>query len=95
MTLNKLQLILYISPGSVHSCHNQLVTGEKLFSSNSAELLMCSFDGGEPETCSFPLEVDTLTFGVVPQSTEVTVYDEQGLNLTFSFNFDFADGMFP
>ena len=49
---------------------------------NRVVLLMCSFDGGEPEVCAFPLELSAITYDLVPHTIEVAAYDIFGLNIT-------------
>ena len=49
---------------------------------NRVVLLMCSFDGGEPEVCAFPLDLPAITYGPAPRTIDVTAYDIFGLNIT-------------
>ena len=58
---------------------------------NGVVLLMCSFDGGEPEVCAFPLELGVFTYGLAPHTVEVTAYDIFGLNITILFPFQLND----
>ena len=52
-------------------------------------LLMCSFDGGEPEVCAFPLVISPFIYGLAPHTVEVevTAYDFFGQNITFPHTF--------
>ena len=55
--------------------------------SNPVESVSCSFDGGEPENCSFPLKVEIGRFGTDNHTVVVTVVDEFGQSLNLTFNF--------
>ena len=61
---------------------------------NRVVLLMCSFDGGEPEVCAFPLELSAITYGLAPHTIDVTAYDIFGLNITIPFTFQLIDREF-
>ena len=61
---------------------------------NRVMFTTCSFDGGEPEMCSFPLKVSSITFGLDFHTIEVTAYDVFGLNMTFSLYFSLVDREF-
>ena len=49
--------------------------------------VVCSFDGGDVENCSFPLEVRIDRFGTDPHTVDVTVIDVFGQSLTFGLGF--------
>ena len=49
--------------------------------------VVCSFDGGDVENCSFPLEVGIDRFGTDPHTVVVTVVDVFGQSLTFELGF--------
>ena len=56
--------------------------------------VICSFDGGEPENCSFPLYFSISQFGLSQHTVEVTVFDVSGKSLTLTANFRLADREF-
>ena len=53
--------------------------------------MMCTFDGGEAEICSFPVTVTINRFGVDMHTLELTVYDIFGQTLNHSLDFQLAD----
>ena len=61
---------------------------------NQVVHLMCSFDGGEPEGCAFPLELSAFIYGLAPHTVEVTAYGIFGLNITIPFTFQITDREF-
>ena len=72
-------------------CITSAVPGQQVFEcvfSNPVASVVCSFDGGDVENCSFPLEVGIVRFGTDNHTVVVTVVDVfgQSLNLTFNFN---------
>ena len=73
------------------TCIVGAVAGRQTFhcdSTNELVSIVCSFDGGDVENCSFPLEVGIDRFGTDNHTVVVTVVDEfgQSLNLTLDFN---------
>ena len=55
--------------------------------SNPVTSVVCSFDGGEVENCSFPLEVGIDRFGTDNHTVVVTVVDVFGQSLFFELDF--------
>ena len=73
------------------TCVAGVGAGSQIFdcdSTNELVSIVCSFDGGDVENCSFPLEVRIDRFGTELHTVIVTVVDEfgQSLNLTLDFN---------
>ena len=54
-------------------------------------LVTCSFDGGEQENCSFPLELANARFGTDPHTVNVTVFDDSGQSQIIPLPFRIAD----
>ena len=62
-----------------------------LFQSQLTSVL-CSFDDGEQENCSFPLVVERERFGIDPHVVNVTVIEESKGYQEFNFTFQLRDG---
>ena len=56
-------------------------------SSNTLASVVCSFDEGAEESCSFPLEVGIGRFGIEEHTVVVTVTDVFGQTETLTFDF--------
>ena len=72
------------------TCLSGAVAGRQTFLCNSTNELVsivCSFDGGDVENCSFPLEVGIDRFGTDNHTVVVTVVDVFGQSLNLTFNF--------
>ena len=76
------------------SCIIGEVAGRQTFvcsSNNQLISIMCSFDGGPAEDCSFPLVVGIDRFGTDNHTLVVTVVDVFGQSLNFSFGFQLTE----
>ena len=62
--------------------------------SNEVVSIMCSFDGGPLENCSFPLELGIGRFGTDNHTVLVMVTDVFGQSLRLVFNFRIAERTF-
>ena len=72
------------------TCLSGAVAGRQTFLCNSTNELVsivCSFDGGDVENCSFPLEVRIDRFGTDPHTVVVNVVDVFGQSLDLPLNF--------
>ena len=72
------------------TCLPGAVAGRQTFSCSSTNRLvsvMCSFDGGPAESCSFPLVVEIGRFGTDDHTVLVTVIDEFGQSLDVMLSF--------
>ena len=75
-------------------CPIEAVSGQQTFlcdSNNELVSIMCSFDGGETENCSFPLVVAVDRFGIGCHTVDITVRDVFGQSLDLSFSFRFEE----
>ena len=54
--------------------------------------VLCSFDDGEQENCSFPLVVETERFGIDTHMVNVTVIQELKGSQELNFTFQLRDG---
>ena len=81
----------------VISCDPSGVPGMERFQckfTNRLSLVMCTFDGGEAEICSFPVTVTFDRFGLHRHTLELTVYDIFGQALNHSLDFQLVDREF-
>ena len=75
-------------------CGSAGVVGRQRFDcefNNSLVSVECSFDGEEPENCSFPVIVDFARFGADNHTLVVTVVDEFGQTLSLVFEFQLGE----
>ena len=61
---------------------------------NRLSLVMCTFDGGEAEICSFTVTVTFDRFGVDMHTLELTAYDIFGQALNHSLDFQLVSREF-
>ena len=74
-------------------CESGAVPGRQIFEcdpSNQLASVVCSFDGGPKESCSFPLKVEIGRFGTEKHTVVVTATDVFGQTETLSFDFQLA-----
>ena len=75
-------------------CVTETVPGSQKFictSNNHLVSVMCSFDGGQAENCSLPLEVGIDRFGTDNHTVVITLTDEFGQSLSVSFDFSLIE----
>ena len=88
---------LFSSGNELIGCGTSAIPGMQRFEcgfTNRLSLVMCSFDGGEAEICSFPVIATFDRFGVDMHTLELTVYDIFGQALNHSLDFQLADREF-
>ena len=88
---------LFSSGNELISCDPSGVPGRLRFQcrfTNRLSLVMCTFDGGEAEICSFHVTVSFDRFGLDMHTLELTVYDIFGQALNHSLDFQLADREF-
>ena len=71
-------------------CGTGAVAGRQEFScgvNNPIASVMCSFDGGAAENCSFPVVAEISRFGTDNHTLDVTVVDTFGQTASASFSF--------
>ena len=88
---------LFSAGNELISCYSSGVPGMERFecgSPNRLSLVMCSFDDGEAEICSFPVIATFDRFGVDMHTLELTVYDIFGQALNHSLDFQLVDREF-
>ena len=81
---------LFFSTALNVSCTIGAQAGRQTYFCTSNNVLVsveCSFDGGEAENCSFPLELTIDRFGTDSHTVVVAVVDEFGQSLDLTFNF--------
>ena len=74
----------------VLDCATGAVAGRQTFScavNNRIASVMCSFDGGTAENCSFPVVAEISRFGTDNHTLDVTVVDTFGQTASASFSF--------
>ena len=79
------------------SCDPSGAPGRQRFEcgfTNRLSLVMCTFDGGEAEICSFTVIVTFNRFGLDRHTLELTVYDIFGQALNHSLDFQLVDREF-
>ena len=75
-------------------CSRQAVPGRETINcsaTNTIASITCSFDGGEPENCRFPLELTIDRFGTDNHTVVVTIVDVFGQSGTVEFQFTLAE----
>ena len=75
----------------VVQCSVEGVPGRETYicnASNPIASITCSFDGGQPENCTFPLELTIDRFGTDNHTLVLTIVDMFGQ--TFSREFEFT-----
>ena len=86
---------IHVSTGTEPQCISKSIPGREefhcLFQSQLTSVL-CSFDDGEQENCSFPLVVERERFGINPHVVNVTVIEESTESQELSFTFQLRDG---
>ena len=77
------------------TCGQSAVPGRASFSCDSTNTLvetLCFFDGSNvPETCSFPIEVNSARFGFTQHTLRVIATDEFGQTAVIDFSFQLAE----
>ena len=76
-------------------CVTETIPGRQTFECESnypLESVVCSFDGGRAESCSFPLVVKVDKFGTEEHTVVVTATDVFGESKLLSFNFQLTVG---
>ena len=79
------------------TCGFEAVPGRQTFSCGSNNQLvsvMCSFDGGPEENCSFPLVLGIGRFGTDEHTVVVTATDEFGQSQILTFTFQLIERKF-
>ena len=75
-------------------CGTGAVAGRQTFecvSNNQLASVVCSFDGGPEETCSFPLVVEIGRFGTEEHTVVVNATDVFGQSQILTFNFQLIE----
>ena len=75
-------------------CVSKSVPGQMEFLcpfQNQLTSVLCSFDGGEQENCSFPLVLDGDRFGIDHHMVLVTVTDELSVSQELNFTFQLTN----
>ena len=75
-------------------CTTEAVPGSQAFecqANNYLAAIICIFDGGPPERCSFPLVVTIDRFGTEKHTLKALFYDEFVHRKDISFNFQLVE----
>ena len=77
-----------------YTCGEAAVPGRQTFNctfSNDVASVMCVFDGGVPEPCSFPIQVFSDRFGFTQHTLTVIITDVFGQSIELDFQFQLAE----
>ena len=84
-------------PGLELICGREGVPGRETIlcgANNRLVSIVCSFDGGPEEVCSFPLVLEFSRFGSGEHTVVVNATDEFGQSEIVTFTFQLAAGMY-